>query len=109
MTAYVSMKLVNILSACDSTSFPNIHVLLQLTLTLPITSCESERSVSQLKLIKTPHRSTMTSRRLSGLVLIKINCNLCEALHSPSLTKELVQLFKEQHPRRMQVPCVLDE
>ena len=41
-----------------------IYILLQLALTLPITSCESERSFSQLKLIKTAHRSTMTSKRL---------------------------------------------
>ena len=91
----------NVLSACDSTSFPNIHGLLQLALTLPITSCESERSFSQLKLIKMPHRSTMTSRRLSGLVLMKINCDICETLHSPSRMKERVQLFKEQYPRRI--------
>ena len=51
----------------------------------------------------------MTSTRLSGLVLMKINRNLCEALHSPLQMKELVQLFKEQHPRRMQMSCVLDE
>ena len=35
-------KLVEVLSACDGASFPNIKVLLQLALTLPITSCESE-------------------------------------------------------------------
>ena len=80
-------KLVDVLSACDSTSFPNIHVLLQLALTFPITSCESERSFSQLKLIKTPHRSTMTSSRLSGLVLMKINRTICETLHSPQRIK----------------------
>ena len=41
-----------VLNACDRTSLPNIYVLLQLALTLPVTSCESERSFSQLKLIK---------------------------------------------------------
>ena len=55
--------------------FPNLHVLLQVALTLPITSCESERSFSQLKLIKTSHRSTMTNNRLSGLALMKIETN----------------------------------
>jgi len=43
-------KLIDVFQACDSITFPNIHVLLHLALTLPITSCESERSFSQLKL-----------------------------------------------------------
>ena len=45
-------SLVDIFQACSPFQFPNIHVLLHLALTLPITSCESERSFSQLKLIK---------------------------------------------------------
>ena len=69
---------VDILQDCSCTSFPNIHILLQLTLTLPITSCDSERSVSQLKLIKTSHRSTMCAERLSGLALLKINRERCQ-------------------------------
>ena len=51
-------KLIDVFKACDPMTFPNIHVLLQLALTLPITFCECERSFSQLKLIKTAHRST---------------------------------------------------
>ena len=65
--------LADALQACDATTFPNIKVLLQLALTLPITSCESERSFSQLKLIKTTLRSSMRGDRLSGLSLMKIN------------------------------------
>jgi hypothetical protein len=53
-------NLTNVLKVCDEMVFPNICVLLQLALTLPITSCESERSFCQLKLIKTSLRSTMT-------------------------------------------------
>ena len=71
-------KLVDVLHDCSYSSFPNIHVLLQLALTLPITSCESERSSSQLKPIKTSHRSTMCAERLSGLALMKINCERCQ-------------------------------
>ena len=37
-------KLVDVFHACDITSFPNVHVLLHLALTLPIISCKSERS-----------------------------------------------------------------
>ena len=80
----VSSKMVDALQACEISVFPNIHVLLWLALTIPITSCESERSVSQLKLVKSSHRSTMTSERLSGLTLMKINRARCEELQSPS-------------------------
>ena len=45
-------NLIDILKICDETAFSNIRVLLQLSLSFPITSCESERSFSQLKMIK---------------------------------------------------------
>ena len=77
----VPYKLVDVLEACDVTFSPNIHQLLTIALTLPITSCESERSFSQLKLIKTSRRSTMSSERLSGLALMKINRERCQQLH----------------------------
>ena len=44
----------------DKDFFPNIRVLLSIMATLPVTSCECERSISMLKLIfKNPLRSTM--------------------------------------------------
>ena len=66
-------QVIDGLEACDSTSFPNIYTLVLLILTLPTTSCKSERSFSQLKLMKTSHRSMMTENRLSGLPLMKMN------------------------------------
>ena len=101
-------KLVDVLQVCSATAFPNVHVLLQLALTLPITSCESERSFRQLKLIKTSHRSAMSDDRLSGLALMKINQDRCEKLqYSPDKMKQLVKLFAQAHPRRMKLPFVL--
>ena len=44
-------KMTDALQACDPVFFLNIRVLLQLAPTIPTTSCESERSFSQLKLI----------------------------------------------------------
>jgi hypothetical protein len=34
---------------CDDTRFPNIFKLLQIACTLPVTSCESERSFSAME------------------------------------------------------------
>ena len=103
-------KLVDVLQACDITSFPNIHQLLTIALTLPITSCESERSFSQLKLIKTSRRSTMTSERLSGLALMKVNRKHCQHLHdSPEKLNEMVRMFTQANPRRMKLPFLLHD
>ena len=41
------------LTACDSHSFPNIHRLLIIGCTLPITSAEAERTFSLMRRIKT--------------------------------------------------------
>ena len=101
-------KLVDVLEACDATSFPNIHVLLRLALTLPITSCECERSFSQLKLIKTAHRSTTTATRLSGLALMKINREKCDKIYSShSELTSLVLTFSQVHSRKMKLPFIL--
>ena len=92
---------------CSLLQFPNIHALVKIALTLPITSCESERSFSQLKLIKTTRRSTMTEDGLSGLAMMKINRERCNRLTSPIKMKELVDSFSQAHPRRMKLPFML--
>jgi hypothetical protein len=99
-------KLIDVFKECDAIAFPNIKVLLLIILTLPITSCESERSFSQLKLIKTSHRSTMSSDRLSGLSLMKINRSRVENIQTSKLGL-LVDEFTKLHPRRMKLPCML--
>ena len=102
----ISTKMID---ACDCSTFPNIKVLLHLALTIPTTSCESERSFSQLKLVKSSHRSSMSSERLTGLTLMKINRSCCELLQLPSKMSELVEEFQQLHPRRMKLKCVLYE
>ena len=54
----------------DSDYFPNIHTLMVLLVTLTVTSCESERSISLLRLIKSRLRSTMIEDRLNSLALM---------------------------------------
>lgn len=51
---------------CDADVFPNMASLLRLACTVPVTTCENERSNSRLKLLKTYLRSTMGQDRLSG-------------------------------------------
>ena len=37
---------------------------------------------------------------------VKIKCSICQSLTTPQRLKELVQLFRERHPRRMKLPFV---
>ena len=82
--------LIGAIQGCSSLSYPNVSELLNIALTLPITSCESERSFSQLKLIKNARCSTMTESRLSALALMKIYRDRCNKLTSKENITELV-------------------
>ena len=68
-SAVVPDTLMGALKECSALSYYHVHTLLILALTLPITSCESNRSFSQLKLIKTARRATMSESRLRSLAI----------------------------------------
>ena len=61
------------LGACDEDTFPNIHRLLLIVCTLPISSAEAERSFSLMKRIKTCTRSTMSEEHFSDLTVIAMH------------------------------------
>lgn len=81
--------------------FPNIHRLLRLACTLPVTSCECERSISVLRRLKTYLRSSMGQERLSGLALMHIHYGMELDL------EEIVNIFARKHPRRMVLSDIL--
>lgn len=89
----------------DSDEFPNIRVLLHLGCTLPVGSCEAERSFSCLRRIKTFLRTTMGQDRLAS-------CSLMSLHHSLSLslsTKDVCDRFIRLHKRRMFANSVVFE
>ena len=49
--------------------FESVRKLLQIALTLPVTSCEAERYFSVMMILKNRLRSTMVDERLNGLAL----------------------------------------
>ena len=53
--------------------FPNIHTILKVLLTMPISAASAERSFSGLRRLKTYLRSNMSETRLSGLALLHIH------------------------------------
>ena len=82
-------NLVQALSACDIDSFPNVHRLLLIGCTLPISSAEAERSFSLMKRIKTCTRSIMTEQRLSDLAIIAVHYSERIPVH-PRTSKKIV-------------------
>eukprot|EP00117_Sycon_ciliatum_P001476 scpid93658/ scgid7126/ 52 kDa repressor of the inhibitor of the protein kinase; 58 kDa interferon-induced protein kinase-interacting protein; Death-associated protein 4; THAP domain-containing protein 0 len=60
------------LQVCDVDVYPNIHCLLRIACTLPVTSAENERCHSSLKRLKTYLRTTMGTERLSSLALMQV-------------------------------------
>ncbi|XP_074658629.1 52 kDa repressor of the inhibitor of the protein kinase-like [Tubulanus polymorphus] len=64
------------LKLCNEDDFPNIFMMLKLVCTLGVTSCECERANSELGLLKTYLRSTMTQSRMNGLALMHVHYGL---------------------------------
>ena len=57
-------------------AFGNIKTALRILGTLPVTSCECERSISALRRLKDYTRTTMVNERLNGLALMYIHKDL---------------------------------
>jgi len=64
---------IEVISNCNNALYPNIYKLLTILLTLPVTSCEAERSFSTLKRIKTYLRNSTADNRLNGLAALNIH------------------------------------
>ena len=60
-----------VLGHADKDYYPNIRSFMMIMVTLPVTSCECERSISLLRLVKSNLRSTMREERLNGLTLMQ--------------------------------------
>jgi hypothetical protein len=70
------ISLRDCLEQADVDVFPNIRTLMKIGCTLPVTSCETERSFSCLRRTKTYLRNSMTDERLTGLALLDMNSDL---------------------------------
>ena len=74
--------------------FNNLQWLSFIGFTLPVTSCEAERSFSVQLRTKTYLRSTMGGKRLSGLALVNIYPEV--ELDIDILTKNIVQMYNRR-------------
>ena len=69
-------NIANCLKEADRDVYPNISTLLTIGCTLPVSSCEAERSFSGFRRIKTFLRSSMGIERLAGLALMHLRNDL---------------------------------
>jgi hypothetical protein len=56
---------IETLEQCNADFYPNVHKLLTILATLPVTTASAERSFSTLRRLKTYLKATMTSKRLN--------------------------------------------
>lgn len=74
-------------------TYRNMHTLLQIFATIPVTTATGERAFSHLRLLKTYLRSTMAEERLSGLSIAHIH----RSIDIPS--EEVVERYARQNRR----------
>ena len=91
------------LKQCDKIMFPNIHTLLKIACTIPVSSCECGRGGSTLRRLRNHMRCSMTTERLTSLALMHIHYE-----HNIDLD-EVVDIFSKLHPRRLVLSSVLND
>ena len=94
-------SLASAIKVCDPLKYQDLYTLLKIGCTLPVTSCEYERSISVLRRLKTWLRSTMTTKRLTSLAMMNIHYDTIIDYN------RAVNVFLKLHPRIIDVSNVL--
>ena len=89
------------MKAIDSLEFPNIADLIRIVCTIPVSSCECERSASALLRLHTWSRASMSQERLSALAMLHVHYG-----HHIDLS-EVVDKFSRKYPRRLELDNLL--
>ncbi|GBM74494.1 hypothetical protein AVEN_25411-1 [Araneus ventricosus] len=84
------------LTFCRQSSYPNVHVLLKILATLPVTTCTPERTFSSLRRLKTYLRNSTGEERLTGLALMSIHRDVL------IITKKVINRFAAEKIRRLE-------
>ena len=100
-TEEISATCATAIKNCDVILLPNVFTLLKIAYTLPVTSCECERSASTLRQLNTFMRSSMGEQQLSSLALIHTHYERLIDLD------QAVELFAALHPRRVELGSML--
>lgn len=80
----------------DPMMFPSLRALLQVALTIPVSSCSCERSFSALRRLHTWLRRTMGQERLNDLAVLSVENELVEKINE----EKVIDRFAQLKPRR---------
>jgi hypothetical protein len=70
---------------------PDLHYIVDVALTLPVTTASVERAFSRLRLIKSHLRTTMSASRLQSLVRISANLHLTNQIPLSHLMEQFTK------------------
>ena len=90
---------IEAIEKCDENCFPIIHLMLQILITLPVSTASPERSFSTLKRLKTWLRNSMAEKRLSNLALMAMHREILDNFDA----NEILNIFAIQKSRRIQM------
>ena len=93
----IAISAVCALNLCSSSVYPNIHKLLQILATLPVSTAEPERMFSKVDLTLTDVRSTMSEERLEALVMIQAHRKRVIDLEN----SDIIDKFAESGSRKL--------
>ena len=90
-------KVTSIRTVCDALMensykhmLSEVHKLLRLYLTIPVTSSTSERTFSTLRRLLTYLRSTMTEKRLNNCLLLHVHKDLTDSLNLQDIAIQFI-------------------
>ena len=96
-------SLSTLLLVTDKMIFPNNYTSLKIAATIPVTTCDCERSISVLRRLKTYLRNTTRQNRMNGLALLHIHRDIDLDINY------INDRFARKHPRRMKLLDILND
>uniref|UniRef100_A0A8C5ARY7 Zinc finger MYM-type protein 1-like n=1 Tax=Gadus morhua TaxID=8049 RepID=A0A8C5ARY7_GADMO len=88
---------LSVFKLLDSMMFPSLRAILQVALTIPVSSCSCERSFSALRRLHTWLRSTMGQERLNELAVLSIERELVGDITEDEVIDEFARLKSRRH------------
>nr|XP_054606904.1 zinc finger MYM-type protein 1-like [Nothobranchius furzeri] len=90
------LDIATVFRILDREMFPTLKAVLQVALTIPISSCNCERSFSVLRRLHTWLRSTMDQERLNDLFIMSIEKETLDVI----TPEQIIDRFAKLKPRR---------
>ena len=93
------LEMLSLLNRYNFThSFPNVHIMLRIYLSMMISNCSGERSFSKLKRIKDELRCCMAQNRLNLLSLMSIEKDILNSLSFTDTIHEFAMMKIRKRP-----------